>query len=559
MLLCDVLCSDLMGEDFSKLSNPGQFISVDGRPLSTARGTPKEVVRLYKSYIKSCARQRGLNISLTDPILCLHILCPVGAYDVNIEPAKDDVLFADANTVTALAESLFKKVYGDLKNSDEHPDGGVTSNESNPEVREPKTPPPTNPGSAIERSRPIEADESQIRIATPPPSLPERAARESEGSSDRLSTNPWTITRTRVFSRTENQRSTPATRQGIGSITYVGNRARATFQLESESRTSSPEGVSQTPIERDRDSGLTLASPITSRNRERSGGNTLDAWLHPNEQDRGSSASFPNGREDSVLSDGAESGMLLDETDDDDAMQPADFTMPSSLSKNSEELFQQHGSPGMSNTPESALAQEKGSGHAYQARDKTSYTSEVETALDFERRKRAGLLLRRQQMRKMKDPAAPNTPHRNRFLAARAALAEDAGVSETQITLRTETSLKPSDPRALFMRDPNAATSRLPLERIPQGFATHDIGLAWPASLDRISVLHKLMTESGASADPDPAPKSAFTSVNLEPACKEWEDTLNRLLRERYKAESGIVKDIYTAVSKAISSSPCDI
>ena len=549
------MCSDLIGKDFSKLSNPGQFISVDGRPLSTARGTSKEIVRLYKSYIRSCARQRGLDVSLTDPILCLHILCPVGAYDVNIEPAKDDVLFADANAVTALAESLFRKVYGDLRSSDEGSGEALTSTETNSVVREPDTPPPTNPGSAVGRFRPVEASEVQIPMATPPSSLPGRVVGEGGRLSDGLSTNPWTIARTRVFSRSENQRSASAAQQVVGSISNVRNRAHAAVQLGSDSRTSPPEDVLPVFTERNRGSRLTFTSPIPSRGRERHGDRTLDAWLHSYERDQGSSFSSLDEREESVLSDGAESGMLLDRTEEDDVMQSDDHTMPSSLSNNAEMQSPQLGSPGVGNKRQRLPMLEE-SDRVNRTWDKTAFTPEVEMALDFERRKRAAILSQREQMRKMKDLVVPNTPHRNRFLAARAAL-EDAGVPKTQTATKTKTSLKPSDPRALFMREPNAPSSRLPLERTPQEYTIYNVALVWPASLDRISVLHKALVKREAGADP--APRSAFTSADLEPACKEWEDTLRRLLRERYAVENETVKDLYTAVSKAISSNLCDI
>jgi hypothetical protein len=43
----------------------------------------------------------------------MHIRCPPESYDVNIEPAKDDVLFSEPSKVMALAEKLFREYYGE--------------------------------------------------------------------------------------------------------------------------------------------------------------------------------------------------------------------------------------------------------------------------------------------------------------------------------------------------------------------------------------------------------------------------------------------------------------
>lgn len=50
-----------------------------------------------------------------DPFLYLHIICPSSSYDANVEPAKDDVLFADTDFVIARLECFLKSIYGELK------------------------------------------------------------------------------------------------------------------------------------------------------------------------------------------------------------------------------------------------------------------------------------------------------------------------------------------------------------------------------------------------------------------------------------------------------------
>lgn len=89
----------------------GQFLSVDGRPLSTTRGIGQDVAKLFKSYMRASRSKNENTKAITDPFLCLQLECPRGAYDVNIEPGKDDVLFEDREVVMSLVESLFRDHY----------------------------------------------------------------------------------------------------------------------------------------------------------------------------------------------------------------------------------------------------------------------------------------------------------------------------------------------------------------------------------------------------------------------------------------------------------------
>ncbi len=96
------------------MSNIGQFISVDSRPVSSTKGIFKQIVGLFKSYLGS-----GTSINSpekpTDPILCMNIICPCASYDVNVEPAKDDVLFSNAQFILRMFEDFFKNLYGELR------------------------------------------------------------------------------------------------------------------------------------------------------------------------------------------------------------------------------------------------------------------------------------------------------------------------------------------------------------------------------------------------------------------------------------------------------------
>ena len=99
--------------DISSISNTGQYLSVDSRPVSCAKGTLKQVVKLYKLYLKSF-NAKTATTNLTDPFLCLNIACPPGTYDVNVEPAKDDVLFANPELILQIVGEHFRKFYGEL-------------------------------------------------------------------------------------------------------------------------------------------------------------------------------------------------------------------------------------------------------------------------------------------------------------------------------------------------------------------------------------------------------------------------------------------------------------
>ncbi|RDL36864.1 uncharacterized protein BP5553_06216 [Venustampulla echinocandica] len=90
----------------------GQFLSIDGRPISHEKGTMRRIVAIYKSYIRGAFADTS---ELKNPFILLGIKCPVASYDPNVEPAKDDVLFANESLVLGSIESVFKQLYGDLK------------------------------------------------------------------------------------------------------------------------------------------------------------------------------------------------------------------------------------------------------------------------------------------------------------------------------------------------------------------------------------------------------------------------------------------------------------
>lgn len=76
----------------------------------------KKIVSIYKSHIRS-ATACGDDVKIPEPFLYMNIVCPRGSYDANVEPAKDEVLFTNADLVICLAEKYFKAIYGELQNS----------------------------------------------------------------------------------------------------------------------------------------------------------------------------------------------------------------------------------------------------------------------------------------------------------------------------------------------------------------------------------------------------------------------------------------------------------
>lgn len=68
---------------------------------------------MYKSYISSTLPED--TNAPNKVFLLLRLQCPTGSYDVNIEPAKNEVMFEDSGLVLDLFEKLCKIAYGDKK------------------------------------------------------------------------------------------------------------------------------------------------------------------------------------------------------------------------------------------------------------------------------------------------------------------------------------------------------------------------------------------------------------------------------------------------------------
>lgn len=132
----------------AKISNIGQFLPVDSRPMTSSRGTMKQILTLFKEQLRKSSESRD---SIKDPFLCLNIVCPTASYDPNIEPSKDDVLFDDSSKVLAAASELFTAIYPPRER----------------EQREQSVHPPQPQAKALRRPEPVVPLQSSQRLPSP--------------------------------------------------------------------------------------------------------------------------------------------------------------------------------------------------------------------------------------------------------------------------------------------------------------------------------------------------------------------------------------------------------
>ncbi|RVD82910.1 uncharacterized protein DFL_007320 [Arthrobotrys flagrans] len=104
--------------DTNPTSKKGVCVAYKNRPLSItrSRGLAHSIYSLYKNQIKSVFAERSVDAP-TEPFLFLNILSSVGKVDVNIEPAKDDVLFESNDRVVGCIKECFEKIYGAAKDT----------------------------------------------------------------------------------------------------------------------------------------------------------------------------------------------------------------------------------------------------------------------------------------------------------------------------------------------------------------------------------------------------------------------------------------------------------
>ncbi|CDM33093.1 hypothetical protein DTO013E5_5716 [Penicillium roqueforti] len=519
--------------DTAKINNAGQFISVDGRPLSNSRGVAHEIVKNFKQHLRVVLKESS------DPFLCLQIRCPRGTYDVNIEPGKDNILFEDQDIVLALVENMFRDHYGtETRNSTQGKENSCKPNESSggfelllarkPAELAAHPGDPDNPFSLATPCTPL----SQNPQALSPP-VPSSTVRSKQPSF----VNPWSVSRINASFQTPRRGNNYLNQ--TSPVDLSSGSLQEPIQREGEPRVvqHSPNSApispltsrlaSGSPVKRRRQhpQESTECSPETNRissarraqrerDRDRYGNGALDTWFQRTTQvslQKSPTEEAPTQEPDSPLS------FLTQQR----------FGLPTN------------------NLPDIM--------HIDGQNDGCSDSPDLEKALDFERRKKEAIQNSRMRVsdneKTSSSQSAPefHSPHKSRYLAAKAALtSSQASVSEPV----SATTLSPRDPRAYlirqardhstdetFTKDGKAKrlpTNRLPFERIPDGSDLHDLGLTLSVDLSSGSNLFKCNISENLYTENDNE-TTAFSTPDLETCVPFWNEQLMLLMKQKYK------------------------
>ena len=595
--------------ELSKISHGGQYFSVDGRPLTTARGIGHDISKAFKSYLRAASSSRGQSTTITDPFFYLQIRCPEGSYDVNIEPAKDDVLFERPRTVRSLIEDLFRGVYGELPGS--HPESPTKSRQSgkprrdgfdllmaqtesgecNPRLQE--TPRARDSNAYLTPFKsPLPVDSQRSRVNRD--QSRQEATPSTEGrakSRDLDSLNPWVFTKMNAPNRSpiethsslnSSRRFTlSATKQPRGTGGYeeqeqsMNNSALASpttafFSTETSPITAfqSPQSL-QAPAE---------PSPVSEsanrrdakrkRDRDRYGNGALDTWFEKTTrvalQQDSVDAEIEQEEGEPPLNQLADARFGSPEQQ---ASRDPDLNTPRSHIE-SGAVDETLGIPKRS-WPSIFLDTEldgtsPGARNMAQARPTPSFSLQQSSllangtglteALEFERRKKEAMQKHRIQMKnRFEGSTAASSPHRSRYLAAKAALSSDGlrnGEEQTPGASDTTagSTLSQDDPRAHLMRPQIAQpgpgttklqrtqTKQLPFERIPASYDIHDVCLLCPVDTSQ------LPSRFSKAAAVDSYTRTgtdlfALITPHAEDSLQLWKSRLSVLVTSKFKAK----------------------
>jgi len=103
-------CLPAPGADPGKLRHAA-FIAVDSRPISSARGIGNKLASLFRKRFSCSVSGLEPSVALKDVFFQVNILCSPRSYDVNIEPAKNDVIFSDEEQVLEQFEGFLVSLY----------------------------------------------------------------------------------------------------------------------------------------------------------------------------------------------------------------------------------------------------------------------------------------------------------------------------------------------------------------------------------------------------------------------------------------------------------------
>lgn len=96
--------------DPTKISK-GAWFSVDSRPLSCSKGTIQALYSAFKARFKRTLQSPNSTTTLKNPFLAVNIDCPPNSYDPNVEPSKDEVLFANSHHLVEVFERFLEEAY----------------------------------------------------------------------------------------------------------------------------------------------------------------------------------------------------------------------------------------------------------------------------------------------------------------------------------------------------------------------------------------------------------------------------------------------------------------
>lgn len=442
----------------------------------------------------------------------MQIQCPPGSYDVNIEPAKDDVLFEDPQQILSLVKELFRDIYGDPvepvenKKSSDKGKEKTTYNDGFELLMARKSPPPSATQLHNTKDSPKSSSIIPPEIFEKPfsngsrSSLSKARPRDnySQGSPttdrDLEALNPWSMTklntpfrtpvkakagpstvpilmntadREPVRTRYDNQTSITSTSSAAPSPSASNAISSSISTSSTDSRPSplveQPSQVSPTPstqsdLRRQRD-----------RDRERYGNGALDTLfqritqpsLHQNDE------AGPEGETEPSLTQLAQerfgspdqtSCSSLDDTGEIFTQNSIDDTQttpaPSQpLPQDLESLKEPDQPPQITNRRQELPVLEKWSARLH--RSEIQQNPDLEQALDFEHRKREAILKRREEMRSCIAPSSSaKSPHHRRYMSARAALSNTADQSQISVAseMPPKSALNPYDARAYLIR-----------------------------------------------------------------------------------------------------------
>ncbi|KAJ6006792.1 DNA mismatch repair protein C-terminal [Penicillium sp. IBT 35674x] len=582
--------------DISKINNSGQFISVDGRPLSAAAGIGQEIAKLFKSYIRASVSKHAVTRSITDPFLCLQLSCPRGSYDVNIEPGKDDVLFEDRDLVVSLVEDLFSEHYGPLENAQpKSPAKGKSSRTKKSDgfdimlARRPLTDPSTkyrqngeNPvQSTIIQGTP--SSEVQSQTATSMSQSSQEAATRSAHIRRPRSINPWSVTGINASLRTPRRElvSQPISPELVWAESSSEN-IRPTMSQGHDQR-SPPESpelisppssrlVSTSPINQQRQSHTqeSQGSPTQinstsssrkaarQRDKERYGNGALDTWFTRTTQlSLGEESVELTAQEAAVptISQLARERFGI-QTQDLERDNSVDKDIAGHKGNVSEDQSPPTSQPDQT-SGEACYQGSMDSGRGFPVLERWAANlregfnpdshSEVEKALDFERRKKEAIQTYRARQAASNTPsssqASSHGPHHNRFLKAKAALASDRPFA-AEIDLVSF--FRPNDPREYLIRQ-NARglpkvdskirripSKKLPFESIPEGYDIHDTGLSLSSDLLHLKKAFDLLAPHDSYTHD--GKEDQLSASIVESQAPAWNVRLNAMVKKRYEA-----------------------